>query len=633
MMTESENMPETAAVLEEDADRAKPRSWPVWLCRLVLIALAVGHFWFLATYFEPAISTPDANGYFAQACHIATEGRTWFEPDTLLQYVGMHWLKTDGDRYFSRYPPGLALLLAIPFRLAGPEASLWVNPLFATLTLVGLYLLCREWIGEGWGLAAMAAMAANPVANTRALAQDAHTAAAFFLVWGIYLLARWSKSLSPAMAFLAGLCLGIIPTVRYPEALFGLGVGLFMLLHLRWERKFWVSLAAGIGGALIPIGLLMLRNHLAFGAFWRTGYSLTNEQTGFGWNYFRRYAVSYIENIQGDGAGLFTALGLTGLAALCFRRDTWRQGLLLLALIVPTTLLYMSYYWAPQRMTDATMRFLLPTFFIYAVAALWCLKLLAESRLAGACAAAVVLVAITACWGIPRSGETLSRFKQTNAVLSKVTDAVAEHVPAGSILFANSQIQQHLDFIGKWRLGDDAILQGRGARRGPGRREQDTDAPSPRQADKTKAIEERYGNLWSRRLPALMLKDLEEWAAPEGKVYWLGVHRQMQRLVPLSHRLKVVATIKLPRIDDPASRQGGRPGFARGGPGGPPGGDRPGGPPGGRFAGPPMGGRGPGQFGRGPRGGGPMGGMRLLLSGEPLTLAEWTFSAARKPKP
>jgi len=633
MMTESENMPETAAVLEEDADRAKPRSWPVWLCRLVLIALAVGHFWFLATYFEPAISTPDANGYFAQACHIATEGRTWFEPDTLLQYVGMHWLKTDGDRYFSRYPPGLALLLAIPFRLAGPEASLWVNPLFATLTLEGLYLLCREWIGEGWGLAAVAAMAANPVANTRALAQDAHTAAAFFLVWGIYLLARWSKSLSPAMAFLAGLCLGIIPTVRYPEALFGLGVGLFMLLHLRWERKFWVSLAAGIGGALIPIGLLMLRNHLAFGAFWRTGYSLTNEQTGFGWNYFRRYAVSYIENIQGDGAGLFTALGLTGLAALCFRRDTWRQGLLLLALIVPTTLLYMSYYWAPQRMTDATMRFLLPTFFIYAVAALWCLKLLAESRLAGACAAAVVLVAITACWGIPRSGETLSRFKQTNAVLSKVTDAVAEHVPAGSILFANSQIQQHLDFIGKWRLGDDAILQGRGARRGPGRREQDTDAPSPRQADKTKAIEERYGNLWSRRLPALMLKDLEEWAAPEGKVYWLGVHRQMQRLVPLSHRLKVVATIKLPRIDDPASRQGGRPGFARGGPGGPPGGDRPGGPPGGRFAGPPMGGRGPGQFGRGPRGGGPMGGMRLLLSGEPLTLAEWTFSAARKPKP
>ena len=628
-MTESEYISEAAPMAEDMADERRPRRWPVWLCRLLLIALVLGHFWFLSAYFEPAISTPDANGYFAQACRIATEGRTWFEPDTLLQYVGVHWLKTDDDRHFSRYPPGLPMLLAVPFRLAGPEASLWVNPVLATLTLVGLYLLCREWIGEGWGLAAVAAMAVNPVANTRALAHDAHTAAAFFLVWGVYLLARWSKSMSPAMAFLAGLCLGIIPTVRYPEALFGLGVGLFMLLHLRWERKVWISLAAGVGGALIPIGLLMLRNHLAFGAFWRTGYALTNEQTGFGWNYFRRYAVSYIENIQGDGAGLLTALGLTGLAAICIRRDTWRQGLLLLTLIVPTTLLYMSYYWAPQRMTDATMRFLLPTFFIYAVAGLWCLKLLAESRLAGACAAAVVLVAVKACWGVPRSIETLSKFRETNAALSKVTDAVTEHVPAGSVLFANPQVQQHLDFVGRWRLGDESILQGRGARPGRGRREQDPDAPSPRQADKTKAIEERYGSLWSRRLPALMLKDLEEWAAPQGKVYWLGAHRQMQRLVPLSHRLKVVATIKLPRIDDKTSRQRGRPDF----PPGPPGGNRPGGPPGGPFGGPPMGGRGPGRFGRMPRGGGPMGRMQFLLSGEPLTLAEWTFSAARQPKP
>jgi hypothetical protein len=72
---------------------------------LATVALIFGHFIFLMLHFEPAISTPDANGYFAQTRLIADQGRTWFEPESPLQYVGVHRLNTEGYRYFSRYPP------------------------------------------------------------------------------------------------------------------------------------------------------------------------------------------------------------------------------------------------------------------------------------------------------------------------------------------------------------------------------------------------------------------------------------------------------------------------------------------------------------------------------------------------
>ena len=63
---------------------------------LIVLVIAGGHFVWMMDFFEPAISSPDANGYFAQAQLIATEGRTWFSPESLLQYVGGHWIDT-GD--------------------------------------------------------------------------------------------------------------------------------------------------------------------------------------------------------------------------------------------------------------------------------------------------------------------------------------------------------------------------------------------------------------------------------------------------------------------------------------------------------------------------------------------------------
>jgi len=481
--------------------------------------LVAGHLWVMERYFEPAISTPDANGYFAQARRIATTGRAWFTPESPLQYIGIHWLKTDSGRYYCRYPPGLPLIQAVIFLLGGPRAALLAHLFMASLTLLGLFLVCARWVGTGWGLVAVVAMALNDVVNLRAMSADSHTPVAFFLVWGLWFLQRWEvKPGSCGRACLAGLVFGVIPTIRYPEALFGLGIGLFMLLHLGRGRATIRSLAAAVVGAALPIGALLVRNHFAFGAFWKTGYALTKEQYGFGLHYFARNAIPYIQNIQGEGLGPLFGLGLAGAALMCACRDTWRRGILLVMLIVPVTLLYMAYYWAPNRMAGATLRFVMPTFFIYTIAAVWLLHVLAQRSRAGACVAAGALLAVAACVGVPLSLQRMSQFKLINGVLAKITHTLEGRVEDGSLVIANRQIQQHLDFIGRWRLVDEGLMQGRAGPRGRALQVGDETAPSPMQKKKLEEQTQRYRGLWGRSLTRQIAKDIWEWAGNAHKV-------------------------------------------------------------------------------------------------------------------
>ena len=124
------------------------RAQPVWSQGHAPIALLLGvHFLVLAFFFEPAISTPDANGYFAQARLIADEGRTDIAVESPSQYVGDHWMPVGEGHYYGQYPPGLPALLALVYRPLGPSASLWVIPLMGTLSLLALFLVARDWVG------------------------------------------------------------------------------------------------------------------------------------------------------------------------------------------------------------------------------------------------------------------------------------------------------------------------------------------------------------------------------------------------------------------------------------------------------------------------------------------------------
>ena len=543
------------------------RPWWQWTVLFVLIG---GHFCMLMLYFEPAIGTPDASGYFVQTRLIATQGQTWFARESPLQYVNHHWMSPAGDRYFSQYPPGLSAICAGVFRIAGPTAALLVNPVLASLTLLGLFLLCRLWIGAGWGLLAALLMAVNPITNEHALSCDSHTAVAFLLVWGLYLLALSSRKQSLLLAFLAGLLLGVIPTIRYPEALFLLAAGFFMLLCVIRERKSWGTLAATAVGVLIPMACLLVRNHMAFGSFWKTGYTLTNEQTNFGWESFANKAWPYVTGILGEGTGWVAGIGLLAMLALCVRRATWRQGLLLLSLVVPVSVLYMAY-----GLPEASLRFLIPTFGVYMLAAVWGLKLLGDWQPRVATALAAAIAVGTVCWGLPRSLTSLGRVQQENVSLAMITRAVVEHAPPGSMVIADPRIQQQLDYLGQWKLVDESLLSGvdSDARGGPPDRKRGPGGGNPPQRGPggagdgggPRAIHEqerrqilaRYTDRQGPAVSGRMLEDLDAWRGKE-KVYWVGNRALMQELLPPSDQLQVLATMQLGDIGG-QTRPGQRP--------------------------------------------------------------------------
>ncbi len=589
----------------------------------IAVILVIGHFIFLFSHFEPGISGPDTHGYFKQAELIANHGRTWFDLDSPLQYTNFHWLKTDENRFYSRYPAGFPLILAIVYKLGGPSAAMLVNPILTSLSLLGLYLLCRLWIGGVWGLVAVLVMAINSVANVHAFWGGSHPAIAFFLIWGLYLLARWSDRPSMQLALLAGLCLGMIPTIRYAETLFGVGAGLFLVLHWNLGAKYIKTSIAAMAGASIPIFCMLINNKISLGTFTTSAYDLGHPL--FTWQYFKDHAVSYIDMILSTGAGFFGPLGLLGITILCTRRETWRIGVLFAAILLPITLLYMAYYFGTGD------RFLLPTFYLYAIAGVWLLKMISEFHSKGAYAATVVIVALTAVCDLPDSIRSLSRFQYSNGATATMGQAASEYIEPGSIVIAAQSIHQQLDYLGQWRLADESFLDSRNMRR---MRDRST-AP---------------------------LKDLDVWRTPDRSIYWIGNKDDIEDRIPEEDQYEVVAEIDLrqPEPENDSSRhermgRGGKGRNQRGGPGMMPGGPmsgmvrggmRPGGMRPGDMGLDNMGPRGmrPGDMGPGgrpgmdvrmrgmrggrggrPGGGGP-GGMFSVPSGK-LAIVKWTRSS------
>ncbi len=573
---------------------------------LAIASLVLLHLAALAACFAPALSTPDANGYSVQARLLATEGRSGFTVESPVQYVGPHWLAAPGNAFYSKYPPGLPAIMSAVWRLLGPNAALAVNPVMASLTLLAVFLLARIWVGAGWGLAVAALMAVNPFANEHALAGDAHTSVAFFLMWGLYALIRWNHALSPAWAAAAGLMLGAIPSMRYAEALLLPGCGLYVLLRLRREPRRWPSLLAFGLGVALPLGAICLRNQLVFGAFWRTGYSLTNEQGGFGLDYFVRHAVPYMRKLLSEGSGPPFALGVVGIALLCAREETRRQGILLASLVVPTLLLYMSYYWPPD---PQSMRFLLPTLFLYPIAAVWLLQRVAEGRPRLAWVSGSVLILLTVVWGLPTSLRSMLRQKFPNATLAEVGRVVEQKVPPGSIVIADEIVQQHLDFVGRWRLADASVIAPERPRRAgaPGASD---GGPDPMQAGKNAERTQRYSGLTPPERFAAFAEDVGRWAGPGRRVFWIGDADQIDRIarrLAEGAELRTIARIVPERPPGRPEGEGAEGPEGDGGPGMP-------------------GSAGPGSGGTrmGPGAGGMMMGVRRLVDGEPLLLVEWT---------
>ncbi len=600
------------------------------------LALTVIHLFWVLAHFAPAIMSPDANGYVVQARLIANEGRTAFSTESPAQYVGMHWLETADGVFHSRYPAGLPLLFAAAWKIGGLSAALLVNPLLASATVLLVFFLARPLMGAWFAVVAAAVVASLPVLNQHALDADAHVAATFFLVAGVLALRRFEVTLSIAWGLLAGGLLGAIPAIRYPEAISGLAIAGWLAWRVRPLWRAWPAVA----GAAIPIGALLIHNAIAYGAFWRTGYALTNEQTGFGVGYFLTHAVPYLQSLGGPGLALFFAFGAAGIAALAADRRWRTDGLLYAGLVVPLLLVYMAYYFGGPGGGAGTgnLRFLLPTFPFFAVAGAWLLSHLAATLgTAGRIAAGFVLALQLLVAGAG-SGQALARMKTTLKSAAAVRVVAEKQIPDGSVLVVDRQLAESLDAVGRWKLAEEIMVAGMGPRLGPGGGgvrfmgggeggDDDENRPSPQQVGKNKAQQERYAGLGPAERRARIWADLEQWA--DGRpIYWFARSIDaVENALPVGADYESVAEVDAPSTG----------GF--GGPGGPgmsPARGARGGFPGRGMAPMPPGGGGPGGFGgRGGRGfvppGGPGFGPPGELAADPAKLRLVRIKPASKP--
>lgn len=563
---------------------AGPRSWPLAAAGL----LALLHFAWLAAHWAPAIMSPDANGYVAQARLIAEEGRTGFTAVSPVQYVGMHWLETGAGGFHSRYPAGLPLLMAGLWKLGGIAAALWLNPLLASATVLLVFFLARRFAPPAFALLAAAVIAVVPATNQHALDADAHVAATFFLVAGVLALLRFGEAGGRGWGLLAGLLLGAVPTMRYPEAIVGLAIAGWLAWRVRPLGRIWPAVL----GALLPLGALGVHNTAAYGAFWRTGYALTNEQTGFGLRYFTGHAVPYLQALGGQGLALMFAFGVAGLAALVADPRHRREGVLLAGLSVPLVLVYMAYYFGGGGPGGAmgNLRFLIPTFPFFATAAVWLLAHLAGLLGSAGRAAVGAVAAVQLLTGLVSSQQVLASADASLGAAARARRVAEKEIPAGSVVILDRQLAESLDAVGRWKLveesrvagpagpgfagpGGRAFPAGPGGRGGllppgrggaprplPGGEEAADDDPSPMQRGKNRAQLERYAGLRPAERQAKIWEDIRAWAGGRPVFWFARSLDQLDEALPEGFDYRSIAEVDAPSMLGPGGGGGGGPG-------------------------------------------------------------------------
>ncbi|HOY62496.1 MAG: hypothetical protein BWY28_02370 [bacterium ADurb.Bin236] len=490
------------------------------ICAVAAAAVIIAHFIIVATCFRPATSNMDSHGYYKQARLIAEKGRTYEIKESRAQYTGYTWRNSSEERYDNLWPVGFPAILATVRAAFGPEGAYWADPVMAALALAAFYLLCRALIGPGWALAALAVFVLNPLFNQHIQYRYSHIAALLMLMASMaFIEAGWNKKRAFLWLFAAGFFAGYLPSIRLLECFLGPPLFLYVAARALKEKPFWKKPAAFAAGAAVPIAAFCVWNHLTYGAFWRTGYSVFEygEMGIFSIEYLALYSLSYIQKLLGEGGGFALSLGALGIVWLCSRRETWLTGALLAALAIPFTLVQMSFTIHPN---PGATRYFLSMMPLFTLAAVWMLKDLSGGKAAMGALLAATLIALSALWGVPQAKYSLNTLKTRQNALSGIADMLEQNVPRGSVVVADEVVAQHLDVLGYWKVAEATLL--------------------------VEDRERRYGNMPQNYKIAAFASDLREWAGDGGRIFWVGKDAVERRIGPFlggGSRLEPVADI------------------------------------------------------------------------------------------
>lgn len=287
-------------------------------------------------------------------------------------------------RIYAKYPFGFPLLAAIARSFAGWSAMYLVNPICTALACLVAYFLFRQVVSPFMALLGMLWLACNPLVLFYANDANSHSTTLMCVVVGFWGLLSWMRTGKVWRAWIGGLALGYACTIRYSEFLLVLPVLFAAAVQFRPNRKRILGSLSLVAAWAIPVGILAIVCWISFGSPWKTGYSYCNESTGFGWKYFtgdfgdpmvRKIGnwETFIQQLNRTALFIFWAPAIVGLLAML--GSSWRLGVTILLWVLPQTILYMLYYWAPGgEVTVAYMRFFMTLMPGFILAALWGLE-------------------------------------------------------------------------------------------------------------------------------------------------------------------------------------------------------------------------------------------------------------------
>jgi hypothetical protein len=231
-----------------------------------------------------------------------------------------------------------------------------INPLCTVLACFFAYFLFRQAVSPFVALIGVLWLATNPAVLAYSNDANSHASTLFCVCLGFWGVISFLRTQGIWRACIGGFALGYACTIRYSEFLLVLPVVFAAVINFRFTARRALGSLSLLTSWAIPVAVLAAVCWISFGSPTKTGYTYCNEDTGFGWAYltgnFGDHQVpgnweTFITQINRTGLFILWPLAMAGLFGML--GSAWRLGGLLVLWIVPSTLVYMAYYWAPAN--------------------------------------------------------------------------------------------------------------------------------------------------------------------------------------------------------------------------------------------------------------------------------------------
>lgn len=237
------------------------------LCLCLGIVFTAGYF-FSAVVFDKSPRVLDSISYYFQGKIFADGQWTVLTPEPQASFKIPFFVSKVGQ-WFSLFPPGTAMVLAVGFFLHIP----WlIETLLAVATTLLIYLIGKKQYNKNVGLLAAGLFATSPFLYIQEASFLSHIPALFFVCGFLYAATYFLETPRTRFALLAGIMLGCTFLIReFTALIYGLAVGVccIILLYKRYRWRFLPNFAISVVVFIYFIVLYLIIYHYAFtGSLW-----------------------------------------------------------------------------------------------------------------------------------------------------------------------------------------------------------------------------------------------------------------------------------------------------------------------------------------------------------------------------